>query len=345
MHPGVHLAPHADTDDSAKFPFDLPRRSIKETFVDEEIFAFSPSFDFQQRRATFLTISGVLTILANVLNLAEQFVVYAQIRGDSTRDFQLRFLIFVTALAGANLIRYLVNNRRIRLVLSIITDTIEFGIYYALLQRTTGFFIATAIFYAIEIVLHIANLIITGETKTRRAWKERTVDVGVQWVLFFFCNVIPFMTLFLTDGSEFRKDYFEYILILNVYLGTTSAEILSEIITKYIVYFHNRAGGEGRPKFYNISEDDVQIVQYYAWLKFVVAIGVNFLTMPILIFVISAVQLAKNDPNLPRYDRNAQIVFVSFIGFYFLLAPLFIPLFILFVYFFINDFREHAAQR
>ena len=206
-----------------------------------------------------------------------------------------------------------------------------------MLERTRRLFIITAIFTSFELLLHLVNFIVTGPTEQTRGKYDKRVDLGVQLVVDVVCNGIPYLTLFVMGDTQFHEDYFEYLLILYVFMSNAGIEILSEISAAFLRSLCSRK--KRRPDFTELLADEPHVLKVYIWIKFAIGILINYVTMPIIIFVISLVELARDPSTLDSYDRNAYIVLIVFMGVYFLLTPLFTGIFSSFIYFLYIDRR------
>lgn len=234
------------------------------------------------------------------------------------------------------------------MILSIFADLIEFVVYWTTLDRNASLYSITVTFASTEVLLNIFNFILIGSTDNSFDFWQKLIDFGVHGVLFLFSNAIPFMTLFFRYETQFRRAYFECLLIIYLFFGNTGIEILSEISTFYLrPYF---PGGTPRQNsminrkttldYSRILQEEAFLVRCYCWAKFCVAIVINYSTVPILIFIISAFETSRRKNDERRYDRNAYIVLVSVLSAYFLLLPFFIYLF----WKFLSGFRRDSKQ-
>ena len=226
------------------------------------------------------------------MNLDEQFAVFAQTNENDSR----RFLLFICGIASFNLIKYLFTNQRRRRLLC---DA-----------RTNATILTT-----FELLLHLLNFVVAGPTEETRGKYDKCIDLGVQLVVAVVCNGIPYRTLFVKGDTQSHDDDFEYLLILDV--SMSSIGYLRPL----------RLRKKRRPDFTELRADEPQVLKVYIWIKFAIGIVINYVTMPIIIFVISLVELARDPSTLDSYDRNAYIVLIVFMGVYFLLTPLFTGIF------------------
>lgn len=285
--------------------------------------------------------SAVLLILAEVLNFCEQigvFLIQADQQGSNERE--KRFLYALSGVSAANLLNsLLLTSRKGRAVFSIFIDLAEMIAYLILLERTPALIVLTSSLTGLEIMCHASSCLFIDPSKRKVGCHEPFTELGIEFIAYVSVNALPFMTIFIADRSLFRGFYFEILLIVFVFFGNALPLMIAEMVraTRCRKLRHistitlSRQSDEQIDEFMKFMRRKPFFLKCWLYVKFLIALLVNFFVMPISLFAISVLQVRKNLTNLPEYDQVVYKLFTYLLGAYAFIAFFLIPYLIFFL--------------
>ena len=278
-----------------------------------------------------------MIILAEALNFGEQIGVYLiQTDQKASNELEKLFLFVLSVISFLNLLNSFLPSRRVRVVGSAFIDLAEMIVYLFLFKPTPALIAVTVPLATLEIMCHALNYYFSDPPKTKVRCYERFKEVGIEFVAYLSVNTLPFMTIFIADRSPFRELYFEILLIVFVFFGSSLPLMLAAMIsaTEFRKWCHTKKIMLSPQS----DEEDVTfmrrkpfLLKCWMYVKFLIALLVNFFAMPIALFAISVLQLRKNLNNLPEYDQVVYKLFTCLLVVYAIAALVLIPYLIFFL--------------
>ncbi len=112
-------------------------------------------------------INGLLLILIDLFNLAEQFGIYFITKERSLDESdEQQFFLILFGIGGATLIRPMFLWSKLQVVFSMLIEVGEFIAYLILLPRTPSLIAVASVFFACELLFHLISLYATESNKS-----------------------------------------------------------------------------------------------------------------------------------------------------------------------------------
>lgn len=243
---------------------------------------------------------GLLRILIDIFNLAEQLGVYLVTKQDDIDEAnQQRFFFIMFAIGGASSFEGCCCHPVMKVIFGLLIEVAEYICYMTLLPRSSNLVIVATVFFALEIVMHLINTVFV----LKDGFESLSV-IGIdicltpfRLLIYGILYEIQLLCVFLDKSSPFRGDLFEIILLVNLFFGIITAQKLIGIPLR--MYSAEKSGDKD-----SLTEDAVYIV----WQLVLFVLNLILTVVMMIIGVIYTSQGLRNSSELKSYDYVVYIV-------------------------------------
>ena len=189
------------------------------------------------------TISNILSILIDIINLGEVIAIYFVVNKQITDEAQQRRFFFIfLGISASPLFKPIFPFESLKTIYSIIVEVLEFVFYLNLSNKTEEINKVAGVFLALEIFFHLLALFFAFYIDYRdgcscvKCGATCCCSFCVGIPLYLAINVPPILQLFLQSESDFRSTYYEILTILNLWFGTSALELADQLLSRYSTF-------------------------------------------------------------------------------------------------------------
>ena len=174
-----------------------------------------------------MIIAGVMYILIDVFNLAEQIAVYFITKQSDLSDTdEQRFFFILFAVGGALAFKPLFLHPFLKTLFSICIEIGELVSYLTLLSRTTSLLVVTILFFSLQIIFYLISLVDPPDDEKDycKDFVTHCCSLPSRIIAYGVIFETQILFLFLDPDSPFRGTYYEVLMIFVTFFGLSTVE-------------------------------------------------------------------------------------------------------------------------